>query len=381
MKFVDEVIVIVVAGRGGDGCLSFHRGPNLPRGGPDGGNGGRGGDVVLVGDDGLGTLVDLRYQNLLKAKNGKGGSGNNRTGKNGEDLIVPVPCGTTVIDDDAVFVLGDITNAEQRMVVAHGGGFGRGNASFRSSIHRSPRVTTKGGPGETRRIRLQLRVLADVGLFGLPNAGKSTLISRVSASKPKVAEYPFTTLVPNLGVVYVGPGQSFVMADIPGLIQGAAEGHGLGIQFLRHLSRTSLLLHLVDAAPIDGSNPLGNHREIEAELFRYSDAFRNRVIWTVLTKIDLLPQEQVDSLVEQFKSEYSERRIFAISAVADRKIGELTQFVGLAIAKNNQEDTVTHDQAIEEQLARDVLRNSLSEESENDESDDDGDTEVISRRG
>lgn len=380
MKFVDEVVVDVVAGRGGDGCLSFHRGPNMPKGGPDGGNGGKGGDVVLIGNGGLGTLVDLRYQNLLKARSGKQGSSNNKTGGNGADLLVPVPCGTTVIDDDAVFLMGDITKPEQRLVVALGGKNGRGNASFRSSVHRSPRVTTKGEPGESRRIRLQLKVLADVGLFGLPNAGKSTLISRVSASKPKIAEYPFTTLVPNLGLVDVAPGQSFVMADIPGLIQGAADGHGLGTQFLRHLSRTSLLLHLVDAAPIDGSEPLKNHEEIERELFRYSESFRQREIWTVLTKIDALAETDVQSLLMQFERTYPERRILGVSAVANRNIDELVRLTGIAVEEMKQQAGENEVRDTDDRIARDVMRNSLTVESE--ESGSDGDEpEVFYRRG
>ena len=380
MKFVDEVVVDVVAGRGGDGCLSFHRGPNMPKGGPDGGNGGKGGDVILVGNGGLGTLVDLRYQHLLKARSGKQGSSNNKTGRNGDDLLVPVPCGTTVIDDDAVFLMGDITEPEQRLVVALGGKNGRGNASFRSSVHRSPRVTTKGEPGESRRIRLQLKVLADVGLFGLPNAGKSTLISRISASKPKIAEYPFTTLVPNLGVVDVAPGQSFVMADIPGLIQGAAEGHGLGTQFLRHLSRTSLLLHLVDAAPIDGSDPLTNHGEIETELFRYSESFREREIWTVLTKIDALAKADVQSLLMQFERAYPERRILAVSAVANRNIDELVRLTGTAVDEMRKRSIEDEVRDTEDRIARDVMRNSLTIESEESGSDGDG-PEVFYRRG
>ena len=244
MKFVDEVTIRVQAGKGGDGCLSFFRGRNNPRGGPDGGDGGNGGSVFLVGHTSLNTLVDLRFQPLIQAEYGRAGGSANRTGANGTDVNVAVPIGTTVIDDETLEVVGDITDTEDVLCVARGGHFGRGNAFFKSSTNRAPRRTTRGEAGDTRILRLQLKVVADVGLLGLPNAGKSTLISRISASRPKIADYPFTTLIPNLGVVRVAEDANFVVADIPGLVPGASGGAGLGMRFLRHLVRTRLLLHM-----------------------------------------------------------------------------------------------------------------------------------------
>ena len=274
MQFVDEAIIFVQAGKGGAGALSFHRARNLPRGGPDGGNGGNGGNVYLVGDQALNTLVDFRFMPRCQADNGRPGGSRGKKGASGPDLAVRVPVGTAVADADTRGSLGDVDAPGARMLVARGGHRGLGNAHFKSSTNRAPRHTTPGTPGEQRRLRLELRVIADVGLLGMPNAGKSTLISRVSAAKPKVAPYPFTTLTPNLGTVRLGH-DSFVMADVPGLVPGAATGAGLGLRFLKHLSRTRLLLHLVDSTPLMG-DPLDNARRIEAELFAFSDAFRDR---------------------------------------------------------------------------------------------------------
>ena len=293
MKFVDEATIHVQAGAGGNGCMSFRREKYLPKGGPDGGDGGDGGDVWLVGDEGLNTLVDFRHRRLHRAGRGEHGSGSNRTGARGADCEVRVPVGTLVYDEGTGELIGDVTAHEQRLLVARGGIHGKGNARFKTSTNRAPRQTTEGAPGDERDLRLELRLLADVGLLGYPNAGKSTLIRAVSAARPKVADYPFTTVQPQLGVVRVGPWQSFVMADIPGLIEGAAEGAGLGLQFLRHLDRTGLLLHVVDiAATHDGTEPPAAARALIAELERYSEALAGRERWLVLNKIDTLAGEE-----------------------------------------------------------------------------------------
>ncbi len=292
MKFVDEATIRVEAGKGGAGCVSFRREKFIPKGGPDGGDGGDGGSVYLEGDANLNTLADFRYTRRFKAENGQPGQGGNRTGKSGADLVVRVPLGTVVFDADTGEEMGELTQAGRRLLVARGGFHGIGNARYKSSTNRAPRQSTPGTPGESRTLRLELRVLADVGLVGLPNAGKSTFIRAVSAARPKVADYPFTTVHPHLGVVSVEPHRSFVVADIPGLIEGAAEGAGLGVRFLRHLSRTRLLLHLVDVAPADGSDPVAAVRAIERELARFSPALAARERWLVLNKIDLLPPEE-----------------------------------------------------------------------------------------
>ena len=321
MQFVDEAVIDVAAGSGGNGCLSFHRARNLPRGGPDGGNGGNGGDVELVGDAALNTLVDFRFMPRYSAPNGKAGGGRDKTGASGDSLHVRVPVGTTVMDEETQSTIGDVAHKGETLLVARGGRRGYGNAHFKSSTNRAPRRTTDGAPGEQRRLRLTLRVIADAGLLGLPNAGKSTLISRVSASKPKVADYPFTTLTPNLGVVRVGEDASFVMADVPGLVPGASSGAGLGSRFLRHLSRVRLLLHLVDAAPADGSDPVANARRIEAELFAYSEALREREIWLVATKLDL-PNAQ--AAFEALREAFPARVCCGISALRGDGVEALT---------------------------------------------------------
>jgi len=293
MKFVDEATVRVQAGNGGAGCLSFRREKNIPRGGPDGGDGGDGGSVWLVAREGINTLADFRVNRRYRAGSGEPGSGSNRSGRSGEDLEVPVPLGTRVVVEETGELLGDLTTVGERLLVAAGGHGGKGNTRFKSSTNQAPRRTTPGTPGEARTLRLELLLLADVGLLGKPNAGKSTLIRAVSAARPRVADYPFTTLHPNLGVVYVGPLRSFVMADIPGLIEGAAEGAGLGIRFLRHLERSRLLLHVVDLAPPPGTTtPAADALEIVRELEAFSPALAGRERWLVLNKSDLLdPQE------------------------------------------------------------------------------------------
>ena len=324
MQFIDQATVYVRAGKGGGGCLSFRREKFIPRGGPDGGDGGDGGDVLLVADEALNTLVDFRYQPRYQAGNGEPGSGRNRTGARGEDRLIKVPLGTTVTDAAFDEVLGDLSAPGQRLLVAKGGRCGLGNARFKSSVNRAPRRTTPGEAGEQRELALQLRLLADVGLLGLPDAGKSTLLARTTAAQPKIADYPFTTLKPSLGVVRVATDASFVMADVPGLIAGAAQGAGLGIQFLRHLSRTRILLHLIDAAPADGSDPVANAKAIEAEVAAYSAALAERPIWLVLTKIDLLDAAPLDELHGAMNAAFAGRRLFAVSAVTGVGLESLT---------------------------------------------------------
>ncbi len=292
MKFVDEASIDVFAGNGGGGCVSFRREKYIPRGGPDGGDGGDGGSVFLRGDDSLNTMIDYRYTRKFRAQNGESGKGRNCTGKAGADLYLPVPVGTTIIDEDSGEVLGDIRDHEQTLLVAQGGFHGLGNTRFKSSVNRSPRQSTPGSLGESRRLKLELKVLADVGLLGLPNAGKSTFIRAVSAATPKVADYPFTTLVPNLGVVKVDAYRSFVVADIPGLIEGASDGAGLGIRFLKHLTRNRILLHVVDLAPLDESDPAEAALSIVRELERFSPTLAARPRWLVLNKMDLLDDDE-----------------------------------------------------------------------------------------
>jgi GTP-binding protein len=328
MKFDDEAEITEEAGTGGNGCLSFHREKFIDRGGPDGGNGGDGGSIILVADSSLNTLVDFRFQPRYRAQPGEGGRKGNSTGATGKNLIVRVPTGTSVIEADTQELLGDLVEQGQQLLVAQGGRHGLGNAMFKSSINRSPRKTTPGKPGETRRLQLQLKVVADVGLLGLPNAGKSSLITAVSSARPKVADYPFTTLVPNLGVVRVGDESSFVMADIPGLIEGASEGAGLGIRFLKHLARTRILLHLVDVAPIDQSDPVEAIRVIISELEQFSPILAGRERWLVLNKMDLLPPEERAAFADMVREELGwEGPLFMISAVQREGTRELCEAV------------------------------------------------------
>jgi len=295
MKFVDEATIKVQAGNGGRGMVSFRREKFIPFGGPDGGDGGTGGSIYLVAKQGLNTLADFRYQRTFKAPHGEPGGSADCSGRGGTDLEIQVPAGTVAYDVDTEEELGDLTHDGERILVAKGGRGGLGNQHFKSSTNRAPRKATPGYPGEKRELRLELKLIADVGLLGLPNAGKSTLISVVSAARPRIADYPFTTLHPNLGVVYVGAHQSFVMADIPGLIEGAAEGAGLGIRFLKHLQRTRLLLHLVDIAPPDPeADPVKDARAIAAELKKFSPELAARERWLVLNKIDLMPHAEAE---------------------------------------------------------------------------------------
>lgn len=318
MKFVDEATIRVEAGNGGHGCLSFRREKFLPKGGPDGGDGGDGGSVYLVGDEGLTTLADFRHQRVHRAGRGGDGRGRNMTGPKGPDCLVSVPVGTLVHDEGTGELIGDVTGHGQRLLVARGGRHGLGNTHFKSSTNRAPRQTTQGTPGDVRQLHLELQLLADVGLLGYPNAGKSTLIEAVSGARPRIADYPFTTVIPNLGVVRVGPDQSFVMADVPGLIEGAAEGAGLGLRFLRHLERTGLLLHVIDAhASHDGSDPAEAARALVRELERYSDALAGRERWLVVNKIDLFAAEDRDAVVQRIVDALDwTGPVHAISAIA-----------------------------------------------------------------
>ncbi|WP_075182992.1 Obg family GTPase CgtA [Pantoea sp. 1.19] len=292
MKFVDEARILVVAGDGGNGCVSFRREKYIPKGGPDGGDGGDGGDVWLVADENLNTLIDYRFEKSFRAERGQNGQSRDCTGKRGKDITVKVPVGTRVIDEGTGETLGDLTHHQQQLMVAKGGWHGLGNTRFKSSVNRTPRQKTMGTPGEKRDLMLELMLLADVGMLGLPNAGKSTFIRAVSAAKPKVADYPFTTLVPSLGVVRMDSEQSFVVADIPGLIEGASDGAGLGIRFLKHLERCRVLLHLIDLAPIDESDPIENARIIVGELEKYSEKLFQKPRWLVFNKVDLLDEQE-----------------------------------------------------------------------------------------
>jgi GTPase len=318
MKFVDEAEITVHAGNGGNGCISFRREKFIPLGGPDGGNGGDGGDVWLVADEGLNTLIDFRHQRTFRAKRGENGMGRQMAGKRGDDEVIRVPVGTAVINVNTDETIGDLTEHGQRLKVALGGHGGAGNSVFKSSTNRTPRKAVPGTEGDERALRLELKVLADVGLLGFPNAGKSTFIRAVSAATPRVADYPFTTLQPHLGVVRIGTDQSFVIADIPGLIEGAADGAGLGIQFLKHVSRTRLLLHLVDMAPMDDDvDPVEQVRAIEAELQKFDAELLQRPRWLVFNKADLLEpaerEKRAKAIVRKLKWKAP---WFVVSAIA-----------------------------------------------------------------
>lgn len=326
MKFVDEAIIRVEAGDGGNGIISFLREKFISKGGPNGGDGGDGGDVYLQADENLNTLVDYQFEKYHSAERGENGGSVNCTGKRGLDLVLKVPVGTRAVDVDTEEVIGDLTTNGQKLMVAKGGWHGLGNARFASSTNRTPRKKTNGTPGELRNLRLELLLLADVGLLGLPNAGKSTLIRAVSAAKPKVADYPFTTLVPNLGVVRVESHRSFVIADIPGLIEGAAEGAGLGIQFLKHLERCRLLLHVVDVLPADGSDPAENAKTIIQELQKYSTKLAGKPRWLVFNKLDLVLEDELDEIIAQVTATLNwEGPVFRISAATRDNTEQLSR--------------------------------------------------------
>jgi GTP-binding protein len=350
MKFVDEVSIRVKAGDGGNGCMSFRREKFIENGGPNGGDGGDGGSIYMVADENLNTLVDYRYTRHFDAERGSNGGSTDCTGRKGEDLILRVPVGTTVIDASTQEIIGDLTKAGQRLLVVQGGWHGLGNTRFKSSTNRAPRQTTPGKPGEQRDLKLEMKVLADVGLLGLPNAGKSTFIRSVSAAKPKVADYPFTTLVPNLGVVSVDRWKSFVIADIPGLIEGASDGAGLGIRFLKHLARTRLLLHLVDMAPLDESDPADAAEVIVNELVKFSPGLSDRDRWLVLNKCDMLPEDQHEAV----KAQIVERLqwtgpVYMISAIAKQGTERLSHDIMRYL--EDRADRLANDPAYAEELA------------------------------
>ena len=328
MKFVDEATIRVEAGDGGNGVVSFRREKYIPKGGPDGGDGGDGGNVFMIADNNLNTLVDYKFTKFYKAERGQNGMSSDCTGAKGADIILKVPVGTRITDKETGEVLGDLRHEGDLLRVVKGGHHGFGNTHFKSSTNRAPRQKTNGTPGERRILELELLLVADVGLLGLPNAGKSTFIRSVSAARPKVADYPFTTLVPNLGVVKTGDGESFVIADVPGLIEGAAQGAGLGHRFLRHLERCRVLLHLVDAMPVDGSDPVENAKVIEKELQEYAHDLYEKPRWLVVNKVDLLEggEQEAQELIEKISNslETKPERTFIISALQKQYTNELT---------------------------------------------------------
>jgi GTP-binding protein len=338
MKFFDEALITVTAGNGGNGAVSFRREKYVPRGGPDGGDGGRGGSIVMVADLNLNTLIDFRYTRNFRAEHGEGGRGSDCFGKGGNDLILRVPVGTVITDAATGEMLSDLAIDGASTIVVNGGGGGLGNIRFKSSTNRAPRQSTPGEPGQSRELKLELKVLADVGLLGLPNAGKSSFIRAVSAARPKVADYPFTTLQPNLGVVRVGNNQSFVIADIPGLIRGASEGAGLGHRFLKHLKRTRVLLHIVDVAPLDPTaDPAADARAIVNELKNYDELLFEKPRWIVLNKIDLIHPSEREGVVKHLVSELESSEIptFVVSAATGEGCTELCRKVMQYLEKHS----------------------------------------------
>jgi len=353
MKFVDEAVVRVEAGKGGNGCLSFRREKYIPKGGPDGGDGGRGGSVFIEGDDSLNTLIDFRYQRLYRAEHGKSGMGREKSGPKGEDMTLKVPVGTSIVDVDTDTVLADVTAPGERICIAEGGHGGMGNTRFKSSTNRAPRKTTLGKPGEARDLRLELQVLADVGLVGLPNAGKSSLVSSLSAAKPKIADYPFTTLIPSLGVVRINSHRSFVIADVPGLIAGAAEGAGLGIRFLKHLTRARILLHMVDLQPLDGKDPVEAVEEIASELERFSPTLASRERWLVVNKADIVPEDEWDDALDQIVARLNwQGPAYIISGLLEQGTELLAQDLMIRLESIWAEEEATPDLADEERMTR-----------------------------
>src|ERR1700712_2852793 len=316
MKFVDEATIEVVAGDGGNGCMSFRREKFLPFGGPNGGNGGGGGSVYAVGDRNLNTLIDFRYARRHEARRGENGRGSDQYGAAAEDIVLRMPMGTVITDVETNQVVAELLVPEEKVLIVKGGDGGFGNLHFKTSTNRAPRQKTPGWPGEQKKLRLELKVLADVGLLGMPNAGKSSLITAISNARPKIADYPFTTLHPNLGVVRVAPEQSFVVADLPGLIEGASEGAGLGHQFLRHLQRTRLLLHVVDLAPFDGADPVAQAKAIVLELKKYDTSLFEKPRWLVLNKLDMVPDDERAARVKDFVKRFKYKGpVFEISAL------------------------------------------------------------------
>ncbi|MDN0112578.1 Obg family GTPase CgtA [Yersinia mollaretii] len=384
MKFVDEATILVVAGDGGNGCVSFRREKYIPNGGPDGGDGGDGGDIYLLADENLNTLIDYHFVKSFRAERGQNGQSRDCTGKRGKDITIKVPVGTRILDQGTGEIVGDMTRHGQRLMVAKGGFHGLGNARFKSSVNRAPRQKTMGTEGETRDLTLELLLLADVGMLGLPNAGKSTFIRAVSAAKPKVADYPFTTLIPSLGVVRMDYEQSFVVADIPGLIEGASGGAGLGIRFLKHLERCRVLLHLVDLAPIDESDPVKNAQVIINELQQYSENLAKKPRWLVFNKIDLIDPEEAETRAKAIVEALGwEDKYYMISAANRENVNALcwdvmnfinSQPKEMAIAESAPEKVeFMWDDYHREQLAE-VEAEAKAEEDDDDwdEEDDDG---------
>ncbi|ATM88463.1 Obg family GTPase CgtA [Yersinia massiliensis] len=383
MKFVDEATILVVAGDGGNGCVSFRREKYIPNGGPDGGDGGDGGDIYLVADENLNTLIDYRFVKSFRAERGENGQSRDCTGKRGKDITIKVPVGTRVLDQGTGEVVGDMTRHGQVLMVAKGGFHGLGNTRFKSSVNRAPRQKTMGTEGETRELMLELLLLADVGMLGLPNAGKSTFIRAVSAAKPKVADYPFTTLIPSLGVVRMDHEQSFVVADIPGLIEGASDGAGLGIRFLKHLERCRVLLHLVDLAPIDESDPIENAKIIINELQQYSENLAEKPRWLVFNKIDLVDPEEAETRAKAIVEALGwEDKYYMISAANRENVNALcwdvmnflnSQPKAMAIAESAPEKVeFMWDDYHREQLAEVEAEAEAEDDDDWDEEDDDG---------
>ena len=396
MKFVDEALITVEAGNGGAGCLSFRREKYIPKGGPDGGDGGHGGSVILMADENLNTLIDYRFQPRYRADNGRPGAGRNKTGAGGSDLVLKVPVGTAIYNDETNTLVGEVVADGDVMTVAEGGRGGLGNTRFKSSTNRAPRRTTPGIPGEAYKLRLELRLLADVGLVGLPNAGKSTLISQLSAAKPKIADYPFTTLVPQLGVVSLAPHRNFVIADIPGLISGAAEGAGLGTRFLKHLTRTRILLHLVDVAPIDEKDPVDVVETIADELEQFSPSLAARERWLILNKVDLVNADERDAFIDELKEAFNwPHPVHVISGVTGDgcellAYNLMTRLDELAIERREDPDVEAAERAWLDQMAeeaheriaelrevRRAQRKGIDLEPEDDDDDDEHEMEVI----
>ena len=339
MEFVDEARIEVQGGKGGNGAASFRREKFIPKGGPDGGDGGRGGSVYAIADRNINTLVDYRYTRKFFAPNGENGRGADCFGAGGEDIVLRMPVGTLIVDETTGETVADLTHHGDKKLLAAGGKGGLGNLHFKTSVNRAPRQFTPGEPGQYRQLKLELKVLADVGLLGLPNAGKSTFITAVSNARPKIADYPFTTLHPHLGVVRVGPEQSFVVADIPGLIEGASEGAGLGHLFLRHLSRTSLLLHIIDCAPMDESaDPIAQAKALVEELGKFDEELEEKPRWIVLNKIDLVPEQDRATLIETYRRELgAERPIFVMSAATREGTTELIKAIAQELEQSRQQ--------------------------------------------
>lgn len=376
MKFVDEAEIRVEAGDGGNGTIGFRREKFVPKGGPDGGDGGDGGSVYLVADENLNTLIDFRFERFHRAERGQNGQGSNCTGRGGADLEIKVPIGTRATDTETLEVLGDLLQHGQRLKVAQGGFHGLGNARFKSSTNRAPRQKTNGTPGEIRNLKLELMLLADVGLLGLPNAGKSTFIRSVSAAKPKVADYPFTTLVPNLGVVRQDAQRSFVIADIPGLIEGAADGAGLGIQFLKHLERCRILLHMVDVMPVDQSDPVESAKAIVAELEKYSPKLASKPRWLVCNKIDLMLPEEAEALCASIAEALGAEKHYQISAFQKMNTDELCRDIMDYIESLPPEEIVEEEEEVEfkwDTYHSEVIENHSDDEWDDDDWDDEDD--------